>query len=103
MDNYTKIATKNDITQGYPKVVELGGFEIVLFKVNEEIFAIENICPHQHFGLFHQGTVEGNDIVCPMHGWSFDLRTGKAVEGSGRVKTFEVRIDGDAVLLKDFW
>jgi nitrite reductase/ring-hydroxylating ferredoxin subunit len=35
-----------------------------------------------------------------MHGWSFDVRTGKAVTGSGRLKTLEVRMDKNSVWVK---
>jgi 3-phenylpropionate/trans-cinnamate dioxygenase ferredoxin component len=97
---FQKVASKEEITPKRPKIVMLGEFEIVLFQVGEEIFAIENLCPHQQFSVFHQGVVDGYTIACPMHSWSFDLRTGKAIMGSGRVRTFEVRIDGDSVLVK---
>jgi nitrite reductase/ring-hydroxylating ferredoxin subunit len=36
-----------------------------------------------------------------MHAWSFDIRSGKAVVGSGRIRTFELRIVGNEVLIKN--
>ena len=43
-----------------------------------------------------RGTVE-----CHWHGWQFDLRTGSGDSRSGVcAKVYEVRIDGDDVLLR---
>jgi nitrite reductase/ring-hydroxylating ferredoxin subunit len=36
-----------------------------------------------------------------MHAWSFDVRSGKAVAGSGRIRTFELRVVGNEVLIKN--
>jgi nitrite reductase (NADH) small subunit len=100
MNTYVKAAVMQDFTSKHLKVVNLDGIEIVLFYVSEKVFAIENLCPHQLFSVFHQGILDGYTITCPMHSWKFDLRTGKAVVGSGRVKTFEVKIDGKDILIK---
>jgi nitrite reductase/ring-hydroxylating ferredoxin subunit len=35
-----------------------------------------------------------------MHGWSFDLRSGKAVRGSGHLNILEVRVDSNTVWVK---
>jgi nitrite reductase/ring-hydroxylating ferredoxin subunit len=72
----------------------------VLFRVEGQIFALENLCPHQLYSVFHQGVMDHYTITCPMHGWSFDVRTGKAIAGSGRVRTFEVRVVEENVWLK---
>ena len=80
----------------------MGDCECVLFRVGGQIFALENLCPHQRYAVFHQGVLDQYTITCPMHGWSFDVRTGKAVMGSGRLKTFEVRVDKNNVWVKRF-
>jgi nitrite reductase/ring-hydroxylating ferredoxin subunit len=36
-----------------------------------------------------------------MHAWSFDVRNGKAVTGSGRIRTFELRVVGNEILIKN--
>ena len=35
-----------------------------------------------------------------MHGWTYSLETGKAVSGDGRVKTYEVKVEGENVYLQ---
>ncbi len=48
------------------------GQELVLFRTEDGTAALlDAYCPHlgAHFG--HGGRVEGNDLVCPFHGWRF--------------------------------
>jgi 3-phenylpropionate/trans-cinnamate dioxygenase ferredoxin subunit len=102
MIGFEMVARIDEITPSSPKRIKVGECECVLFRVGEQIFALENLCPHQRYAVFHQGILEQYTITCPMHGWSFDVRTGKAVMGSGRLKTFEVRVDKNNVWVKIF-
>ncbi len=52
-------------------------FVVLLFK--DKVLAFENSCPHQHRPSLHLGYVKDDCIVCPEHGWSFDLNTGGSV------------------------
>ena len=38
---------------------------------------MSNICPHQQTRLIYDGFVEDEFVVCPAHGWKFNLGTGK--------------------------
>jgi nitrite reductase/ring-hydroxylating ferredoxin subunit len=100
-EEFGRIARMDEVTPARPKRVMVGAHEIVLFRVGNEIFAVENLCPHQQFSMFHQGVLDGYTIACPMHTWNFDIRSGKAVTGSGRIKTFELRVVGNEVLIKN--
>lgn len=96
MDSFIKLAPLAEITRLRPKRVSVGQAEVVLFNVEGRIHAVENNCPHQHFSRLHEGTLEGCTLTCPMHGWSFDLRTGKPVNGGGALKIYEVQVrDGN--------
>jgi nitrite reductase/ring-hydroxylating ferredoxin subunit len=101
IEDFERIAGIDEVTPAHPKRVTIGAREVVLFRVGDEIFAVENLCPHQQFSVFHQGVLDGCTITCPMHAWSFDIRSGKAVVGSGRIRTFELRIVGNEVLIKN--
>ncbi|MGD0591276.1 MAG: Rieske 2Fe-2S domain-containing protein [Bacteroidota bacterium] len=101
IEGFERIAALDEVTPARPKRVMVGEREIVLFRVEDEIFAVENLCPHQQFSVFHQGVLDGYIITCPMHAWSFDIRSGRAVTGSGRIKTFELCVVGNEVLIKN--
>jgi nitrite reductase/ring-hydroxylating ferredoxin subunit len=100
MIGFEKVAKFDEITRSYPQRVAVGDFECVLFRVGAQIFALENLCPHQRYSVFHQAVLDHYTLTCPMHGWSFDVRTGKAVTGSGHLKTFEVRVEKNDVWIK---
>ena len=62
---------------------------------------IENRCPHKG-GPLCDGIVSGTTVVCPLHGWRFDLDTGLAVRASlpACVTTFPTRVE-DGIILVD--
>jgi nitrite reductase/ring-hydroxylating ferredoxin subunit len=99
-EGFLKATRLDDVTPARPLRVTVDNREIVIFKNLDEIFAVENLCPHQQYSIFHQSVPNGTTLTCPMHGWSFDLRTGKAIAGSGRVKVFEVKIENGEIFIR---
>lgn len=68
---------------------------IAVFRVDGEPCAVSNICPHQHADMLAEGVVEDGAIVCPLHGWTYDLRTGAPRFGTSALTTYDVMtIDG---------
>ena len=64
----------------------------------DEVFAIEDHCPHKG-GPLTQGIVHGRAVTCPLHNWVIDLETGTAQGADdGRVETLPVRVSDDGVL-----
>jgi nitrite reductase/ring-hydroxylating ferredoxin subunit len=74
--------------------------QIALFNVGGALFAVTNICPHQHSPVIVDGFIEDCTVTCPLHGWAYDLSTGRALGGGARLKTFEVREIGDAIYVE---
>ncbi len=94
-EDLVRLCQEVDITAELPRSFAVEGTEVVVFRVGGDFFALENLCPHQHLSAFHRGHLSGYTVTCPMHGWSFDVRTGHAVAGSGRLKRFPLhRRDG---------
>ncbi len=74
---------------------------IVLFKVNGKIFAVDNVCPHNHTPKMHLGYVEDENVLCPIHFFKFSLQTGKQTEDVGcTLPTYEVKIEGKDVYVE---
>ena len=79
---------------------EAGGVAICLARLNGELLALDNLCPHRQ-GPLGQGWIEGEAVVCPWHSWAFNLRTGTAeYPEHQQVAPFAVRVEGDSVLVK---
>ncbi len=50
-------------------------------------------------GRWGEGELEDGKVVCPWHGYAFDLNTG-ASDGEERVRVFEVTVQGGEVFAK---
>ncbi len=97
MEGYTQVGKVAEFSPSRPRSLSVNGIDVVLLKVGNSVYAFENNCPHQHFSVLHQGTLEGCHLTCPMHGWTFDVRTGISTNGNGKLRMFETTIEGDLV------
>lgn len=97
---FIKAATLSEIPPGRAKTVEVGDEDVALCNVDGQIYAIANVCTHDD-GPLGDGYLLGSEIECPRHGARFDVCTGqvKTLPAIVPLSTFEVRIDGDDVLV----
>ena len=72
---FRRVARVEDVPTGRGLRVVIGTLEIGLFRVGDEIHAMENACPHAGLPL-SAGILEGCIVTCTAHGWRFDVRTG---------------------------
>lgn len=85
---------------GEAREVVCGGKLICVANSGGAISAMDNVCPHRG-GPLGQGIVEEGKLICPWHAWAFDTKTGVAVHTpNARVDIYEVKLDGDDVLVK---
>lgn len=75
---FEQVASIGDIEPGATKVVTVQGREVVLARVGDGYFAVDNRCPHMG-GHLGRGTLEGTVITCPLHGSQFDVTDGRAL------------------------
>jgi 3-phenylpropionate/trans-cinnamate dioxygenase ferredoxin subunit len=97
---FVRAARVAEIPEGLVKVVQVGDEEVALCNVAGTIFAVANVCTHDD-GPLGDGYLLGDEIECPRHGARFDVRTGsvRTLPAIVPVPTFEVRIDGDDILV----
>jgi nitrite reductase/ring-hydroxylating ferredoxin subunit len=94
-----KVGRVQELRHNKGFLTKVRGEEISVFKIEGEVFAIGNVCPHQHFSRLHEGEVKGFTVTCPMHGWTYDVRTGISTNASGKVKIFDVEIRRDEIFI----
>lgn len=56
-----------------------GGTQVLLCRVDGRIHAIDTLCPHEGGRIPTGPLAEGKYAQCPLHGYRFDPRDGKAV------------------------
>jgi nitrite reductase (NADH) small subunit len=100
MNQWTDILDVNDIPKLGARVVRHGSLDIAVFRTDDdEIFALEDRCPHKG-GPLSQGIVHGRKVTCPMHGWNVELDSGQAVApDQGCAREFPVRVENGRVWL----
>jgi nitrite reductase (NADH) small subunit len=90
-------AKTRDIAPGQIREIQLDGIAIALANVGGQFHALSNTCLHRG-GPLGQGSLQGNLVTCPWHGWSFDVTSGK-VPGSqsAGVECYPVELRGEDV------
>ena len=66
-----------DLPNGERMFIEIEDRPIVVFNIAGTYYAIGDVCTHDD-GPLGDGELEGCEIVCPRHGATFDVRSGKA-------------------------
>lgn len=100
----TRVASVSDIPQGALRYVEVDGLPIALANVRGTIYAFGDSCRHEG-GPLSAGILIDDTVTCPWHGWTYSVRTGKAlVPPVGiRVPTYEVRVEGEDIFVVVDW
>jgi nitrite reductase/ring-hydroxylating ferredoxin subunit len=78
-------------------------FDVLVAWIDGEVFAIEDACNHAGASLA-EGWLEDKCVVCPMHGYVFDLANGKLVRPRNLCadqRTYRAEVEGDDVVIYD--
>ena len=100
MSEWIEVGTISDIPRLGARVVETSDGPIAIFRTgDDQIFALENRCPHKQ-GPLSEGIVHGTSVTCPLHNWNIALNTGvAAAPDEGCVPPVPVKLDGDRIFL----
>ncbi len=104
-----------EIPAGARLVREVGGRSVGVFNVGGRFYALHNGCPHKGGALCAgpiTGTVlatsgrafeygrEGEIVRCALHGWEFEIATGRAVaDPNVRARTYPVTVEDANVVV----
>jgi nitrite reductase/ring-hydroxylating ferredoxin subunit len=96
-----RLATVADLQQLEPIVVTLGGRDIAVVRVQDDVFAFSAVCSHRAAPLVKGAVTWKRTILCPWHLGTFNLRTGDATAGPPQtpIPTYPVTVvNGEAFL-----
>lgn len=114
------VADTDDLAEGERIVIEISGRQIGVFNIDGEYYAYANWCAHQGGPVCEGGTTgqqsasfdretlettvewerDGEILVCPWHGWQFNLTTGDCPSRpSRRLPTYPVRVEDGQVIV----
>lgn len=99
--DFYPVAKIGDLPPGTCQSVELQDHGIALFNLDGDIYALDNTCPHAG-GPLGEGTVEGDLVECPWHGWKFHIKTGacqKNPSPTWNVARYDVQVVDGIILI----
>ena len=102
MEGFEKLCNVRSIKDRKGKRFIVNDVEVAVFMVDGEIYALSNVCPHQHTTVIYDGYIEDGCVVCPVHGWMFNLKTGKMPSCNAGLDSFPVTIIDNQIHVKVF-
>ena len=90
---FTPLVAASEIADRSFATFSVGGIAILVYRFREEYFAVENLCSHAQ-STFDDGRVRGYQLICPLHGATFDIRDGSATGRPARnpIRVFPLRV-----------
>jgi nitrite reductase/ring-hydroxylating ferredoxin subunit len=85
--------------------IKVDGKKLCLIRYEGELHAVQNTCPHAG-GILSGGWCKNGYLVCPIHRWEYNLKTGRGASGQGDyidVYPLEQRSDGLYIGFKRSW
>jgi 3-phenylpropionate/trans-cinnamate dioxygenase ferredoxin subunit len=102
MSDWIDVVAEAALANGEHVLVDVGGTDVAIFKIDDQYYAIEDVCTHDGAEIA-SGELDGDEIVCPRHGARFCVKTGavKCAPAYEDVATFPVRIVDDRIQVAD--
>ena len=69
------IVVADELQEGVGTALTVNGTEVAVFRCRSQLYGLQNRCPHAG-GSLADGVVEGDEVICPLHGYRFNIRTG---------------------------
>jgi len=95
---FHKLAPADELGPGEIKGYEVEGRRVALCNVEGELYAFENVCTHA-FAILSEGGLAGDRVRCPLHGATFDVKTGeaKSLPAVKALPTHKVKVEDGTV------
>jgi 3-phenylpropionate/trans-cinnamate dioxygenase ferredoxin subunit len=75
---FQRLCAASELAEGAMRRVVVGERELVLCRTREGVHALDNICTHG-LARLDEGRLRGVRLICPLHGASFDCRSGQVL------------------------
>jgi len=114
MGKFTEVFKIDELKNGTMKAVSVAGRQILLARVGDKYYGVDNLCSHMK-GNLSRGKLEGTVVTCPLHGSQFDItngrvvrwlkggqtsKAGKSVNPSKDLTVYDVRVEDGGVLVE---
>lgn len=96
------VGTLDEIPFGEGRAFAVDGAQVAVYRLRDgTLRALAAVCPHKG-GPLADGLMDGRVVVCPLHGYTYDLATGTELAAGGdAVCAYHVTADGDGSIRVD--
>lgn len=104
----------DELAVGSMRGLKVSGEKVVVYRLEDGLFATQSSCTHVFANLSKGQIVEGHQVQCPLHRARFDIRTGcvmawanfppgiqllNALRGEKALKTYPVKVEDGRVMI----
>jgi nitrite reductase/ring-hydroxylating ferredoxin subunit len=84
------------LREGQVLCFTIAGRRLAVGRTARGFFALDDRCPHAG-GSLGEGLVDGESVVCPIHGYAYDVSTGEGLDDGTEVRVHPCVLDGDVL------
>lgn len=98
--NQAKLSV-SDVPINSARRVSIANHCVAVYNLHGKFFATDDTCTHARASL-SAGQISGDEIICPLHFATFNIRTGQCTGGPAidDLKTYPVRHVGDEIQIE---
>ncbi len=82
-DGFVAVGPSQLVEEGRPSTFEAQGAAVAVYRVGQQLYAIDSACSHED-GPLGESVVEDGVITCPYHDWRFRLSDGECLTTPNR-------------------
>jgi nitrite reductase/ring-hydroxylating ferredoxin subunit len=101
--SWVRVCRVAEVPAGWMRAFPVAGLGIPVLVADlggGRFAASSGICPHEDV-MLEAGDLEGGRVVCPGHGYQFDLETGRCTHDQDlRLRRFPVQVVGDEIHIR---
>jgi nitrite reductase (NADH) small subunit len=96
---WTRLLGSDELLEGQLTEAVAGDQRLALSRVQGQIYAVDGVCRHAA-GPLGEGQLDGFTLTCPIHGWSYDVRTGRTdMDAEAGLRTFKIAEEAGSIWL----
>ena len=97
MQHFRPVLALADLPPGAQRKVTVNYQDVLIFHLEDGVFAMSALCPHAR-GPLEKGAIRDGLLTCPWHNWQFDVRTGQhQLSGTIRQPGYATRVEEGTV------